>query len=83
MLLIMLVYQEKHEAAIEDCSKALELNPMYMKALLRRAELYEKTEKLYEALTDYQKALELDPSLHIAREACMVGVNTLQQSHTF
>lgn len=43
-----------------------------MKCLLRRAELYEKTDKLDEALADYQKALEMDPGLHIAREACMV-----------
>jgi len=43
-----------------------------MKALLRRAELYEKTEKLDEALEDYSKALERDCSLHVARAACMV-----------
>ena len=43
-----------------------------MKALLRRAELHEKTEKLDEALEDYSKALEKDPSLHVARAACMV-----------
>ena len=47
-----------------------------MKCLLRRAELYEKTDKLDEALGDYQRALEVDPGLHIAREACMV-VSTL------
>ena len=44
-----------------------------MKCLLRRAELYEKTDKLDEALGDYQRALEVDPGLHIAREACMVS----------
>lgn len=47
-----------------------------MKALLRRAECYEKTEKLDEALTDYQKALEMDPSLHTARAACMVSLSS-------
>lgn len=41
---------------------------------MRRAELYEKTDKLDEALADYQKILELDPSQHSAREACMVCV---------
>jgi len=60
------------EDAIIDCTKALEFNPDYMKALLRRAELYEKTEKLDEALEDYTKALERDCSLHVARAACMV-----------
>ncbi|KAG8128802.1 putative Tetratricopeptide repeat protein [Naja naja] len=63
--------QDKKEMAISDCSKALELNPNYIKALLRRAELYEKTEKLDEALEDYKNLLEKDPSVYQAREACM------------
>jgi tetratricopeptide (TPR) repeat protein len=53
-------------SAIEDCSKAVELNPVYLKAYIRRAQLYEEVEKLDEALADYKKVLELDP-LH--REA--------------
>ncbi|PSN31050.1 Tetratricopeptide repeat protein 1 [Blattella germanica] len=53
-------------SAIEDCTKAIELNSEYLKAYFRRAQLYEETEKLDEALADYQKVLELDP-LH--REA--------------
>ena len=48
-----------------------------MKALLRRAELYEKTDKLDEALADYQRALERDPGLHQARAACLVRVSCL------
>ncbi|NXG78218.1 TTC1 protein, partial [Baryphthengus martii] len=63
--------QEKTEAALSDCSKAVELDPNYIRALLRRAELYEKTEKLDEALEDYKAVLEKDPSVHQAREACM------------
>ncbi|KAI1234259.1 hypothetical protein IHE44_0003976 [Lamprotornis superbus] len=50
---------------------AVELDPHYIRALLRRAELYEKTEKLDEALEDYKAVLEKDPSVHQAREACM------------
>jgi tetratricopeptide (TPR) repeat protein len=53
-------------SAVEDCTKAVELNPAYLKAYFRRAQLLEETEKLDEALADYQKILELDP-LH--REA--------------
>lgn len=64
--------KEKYEDAIRDSSKALEYNPDYMKALLRRAELYERVEKLDEALEDYKKAFDRDPSLHQARAACMV-----------
>ncbi|KAK2510228.1 Ttc1 [Columba guinea] len=63
--------QDKTEAALNDCSKAVELDPNYIRALLRRAELYEKTEKLDEALEDYKAVLEKDPSVHQAREACM------------
>lgn len=62
---------EKHESAIADCSEAIKLNPTYLKAIMRRAELYEKTDKLDEALEDYKKTLELDPSQHVARFACM------------
>uniref|UniRef100_A0A8C8RIY7 Tetratricopeptide repeat protein 1 n=1 Tax=Pelusios castaneus TaxID=367368 RepID=A0A8C8RIY7_9SAUR len=63
--------QDKTEAALSDCCKAIELDPNYIRALLRRAELYEKTEKLDEALEDYKAVLEKDPSVHHAREACM------------
>ena len=35
-----------NDLAIKNCSKAIELNPNYLKALLRRAEIYEETEKL-------------------------------------
>ncbi|KAK3095497.1 hypothetical protein FSP39_015344 [Pinctada imbricata] len=59
------------EEAIRDCTRALDLHPHYLKALLRRAELYEKKEKLDEALLDYQKVVEMDPGQHTARAACM------------
>ncbi|XP_055989075.1 tetratricopeptide repeat protein 1 [Sorex fumeus] len=63
--------QDKKEAAISDCSKAIQLNPSYIRAILRRAELYEKADKLDEALEDYKSVLEKDPSVAQAREACM------------
>ncbi|XP_012862282.1 tetratricopeptide repeat protein 1-like [Echinops telfairi] len=63
--------QDKKEMALGDCSKAIQLNPSYIRAILRRAELYEKTDKLDEALEDYKSILEKDPSIHQAREACM------------
>jgi len=49
------------KSALEDCSKAVELNPDYVRAYLRRAKLYEETEKLDESLEDYKKVLEFDP----------------------
>lgn len=59
------------------CFLAVELDPNYIRALLRRAELYEKTEKLDEALEDYKAVLEKDPSVHQAREACMVSLYSI------
>ncbi|KAF7993954.1 hypothetical protein HCN44_011223 [Aphidius gifuensis] len=53
---------DKKTSAIDDCSKAIELNPKYLKAMLRRAQLYEQDDKLDEALADYQKVLEIDSS---------------------
>ncbi|XP_034255584.1 tetratricopeptide repeat protein 1 [Thrips palmi] len=49
------------KSAIEDCNQAVELNPTFMRALLRRAHLLETADKLDEALEDYKKILELDP----------------------
>ncbi|KAL0608583.1 Tetratricopeptide repeat protein 1 [Plecturocebus cupreus] len=51
----------------------IRLNPSYIRAILRRAELYEKMDKLDEALEDYKSILEKDPSIHQAREAYMAG----------
>ncbi|XP_051537498.1 tetratricopeptide repeat protein 1-like isoform X2 [Myxocyprinus asiaticus] len=70
------LHQDKKQDAIRDCSKAIELNPNYVRAILRRAELYEKTDKLDEALEDYKTVFEKDPSIPAAREACMVSSRT-------
>ena len=59
---------------ISSLFTAIQLNPNYIRAILRRAELYEKTDKLDEALEDYKSILEKDPSVHQAREACMVSL---------
>ncbi|XP_023022401.1 tetratricopeptide repeat domain 1 [Leptinotarsa decemlineata] len=50
----------RKESAIEDCTKAIELNDKYVRAYLRRARLYEETDKLDESLSDYRKILEID-----------------------
>lgn len=52
---------EYNETALDDCKKAVELNPEYVKALLRRAKLYETMEKLDESLEDYKKLQVMDP----------------------
>lgn len=56
-------------AAIDDCTKALELNPDYVRAALRRAKLYEELDKYDEALHDYGKVVKLDPLNEEAYEA--------------
>ncbi|CAD8044589.1 unnamed protein product [Paramecium primaurelia] len=45
------------ESALEHCSKALEFNPEFIKALLNRAECYEKTDKLEEALEEIKRII--------------------------
>lgn len=59
------------KSAIDDCTKAIELYPEYVRALLRRAKLYEQDDRLDEALTDYKRVNEIDPGQREAREAQM------------
>jgi len=54
------VKMDMNEAAIENCTLALDLDAHYTKARLRRAQLYEKTEKLDDALKDYNEILTYD-----------------------
>lgn len=60
---------DRNELAIEDCSEAIKLDEKYVRAYLRRAQLYEITDKLDQALADYKIVLELDPSVAAARKA--------------
>ena len=39
---------ELPDHAVSNCTQAIKLNPSYLKALLRRAEIYEETDKLGE-----------------------------------
>ncbi|XP_077526211.1 uncharacterized protein LOC144138032 isoform X2 [Haemaphysalis longicornis] len=63
---------ESKLAILKDCSKAIELNPSYLKAILTRAWLNKEMGNLDEALKDYKRVLELDPSNEEARHACML-----------
>ncbi|KAL9983835.1 hypothetical protein ACROYT_G006075 [Oculina patagonica] len=66
-----LVKMDQHKEAIDDCTKALDLNPDYLKVRLRRAQCFEHEDRLEEALEDYQKVFDADRSSHVAREALM------------
>lgn len=68
------LHQDLKELAIEDCNKSLELNDTYVKALLRRAKLYEDTDKLDESLSDYKRILELQPD-HCEARAVLPRLN--------
>lgn len=68
------IKKQERTSAIEDCSKAIELNPKYLRAILRRAQLYEQDDKLDEALVDFKKILEIDPSHWEARDATRVSL---------
>merc|ERR1711884_179346 len=52
--------QKKTGECITDCDKALELDPNYTKAALRRAKCYMDTEQYEEAIRDYEKILKSD-----------------------
>ncbi|CAI5742763.1 unnamed protein product [Hyaloperonospora brassicae] len=54
------------EESIDDCTQAVTLSPTYVKALLRRAEAFEKMDKLEEALADYDAVLKIDPTVPTA-----------------
>lgn len=49
------------ELSIEDCATVLEMEPMNLKAALRRAGTYEALEKYSHACRDYELALRIDP----------------------
>lgn len=71
----VLIKQDR-ESAISDCTKAIELNPDYVKVYVRRARLYEETDKLDEALEDYKKILTFDPGHIEANHAARVITQT-------
>jgi DnaJ family protein C protein 7 len=51
---------KKYDDCITDCTKALDLDPTYIKAYLRRAKCYMDTEQYEEAVRDYEKLTKMD-----------------------
>jgi len=54
--------QKKVEQSIADCSQAIDLDPAYTKAYLRRAKSYMDTEQYEEAVRDYEHLFKMDKS---------------------
>ncbi|GFO13168.1 Dnaj homolog subfamily c member 7-like, partial [Plakobranchus ocellatus] len=53
----------KLEEAIQDCSRALELDDTYLKAYMRRAKCYTDTELYDEAVRDYEKIYKMSKTI--------------------
>ena len=56
---------DEHDLSLEDCNKALELKPGYVKVLIRRCQIHEKLDKLEEALSDAKKVVRVPYLKHI------------------
>ena len=53
---------QKHDNAVEDCTRALVWNPKYVKALARRAASYRALTKLPQAVADYEALCSVEPT---------------------
>ncbi|KAJ2391495.1 TOM (translocase of outer membrane) complex component [Coemansia sp. RSA 2559] len=51
---------DEHEKVISDCTDALNLEPRYVKALMRRAQAYESTNRFRDSLYDFTTACILE-----------------------
>lgn len=51
--------------ALDDLNKSLELNPNYTKSLMRRAEVNMLREAYTDAIHDYAKIEQLDPTSNL------------------
>lgn len=59
---------QRWSSALEDCEKALELEPGNIKALLRRATTYKHQNKFLEAVDDLRKVLQAEPDNDLAKK---------------
>lgn len=58
---------KKHVSAIQDCTEAIKLDPVNVKAYYRRAQARKEEGFIQEAEEDIKKLLEIDPSNKAAR----------------
>ena len=69
----------KHEEAIEDLNKAIELKPDYALAYNNRGIAYNNLGQYDRAIEDYDKAIELDPDYTYAYNNRGIAYNNLGQ----
>ena len=65
------------DKCIKECSQSIYLDSTFVKPLLRRAECYEATDKLDEAVEDYKKLIDLEPRVMAHKQKCYVSFFTL------
>lgn len=53
---------KRQKEAMEACDRAITLDPTYTKPILKRAKIHLDEERFDEAIADYEKAGEMDPS---------------------
>lgn len=68
------------DKAIEDCTAAIDADPEYVKAILKRAELYLDAERFQDAINDYETAKDKDPSNKDIREKLQQAKLELKKS---
>ena len=68
---------EEFEFVVEDCTRALELKPDYLKVVVRRMQAYEKLDRVDEALSDAKLVQQLDASFPRIADK----IQTLQVEH--
>lgn len=71
----------KIDEAIDDCGLALELDPIYLKAILLRAHCYNALSCYEQAVKDYEEAVSINPSDQQIKEALKDARIALKQSH--
>lgn len=68
------------EEAISDCTRAIDLDNGYVKAYMRRANLYSQVERYEDAVRDYEAAKKLDPENRDIREGLRQAKVDLKRS---
>ena len=53
---------QRHEEALADCNRAMQLDPNYAKAYLGRGVIHHKLRRYDRALADHNRAVQLDPA---------------------
>ena len=67
--------QHQLDLALRDSDSAVQLQPGYVKALMRRGQLLEGQGHLEKATDDYRAVIEIDPQHREANASCLVSLS--------